>query len=360
MSKILVAEDEPALLECYCELIAGLGHECIVAQDGGQAISLARMHSPDLVVTDYMMPVASGADVIRALRAEPSLAHVAVILISAGRPPEQDCRAAWAYLSKPLDPTRFEEAVRGGLRASEAALVDQHSVNRMAGQASITQLREQMLSWVAHEIKSPLSAAMMASELALRGLEAYEDRAAIEKRVQTVLRQLNRMDELVNSILDAAQLEEGRLLLQTTQVDVDDLVARAVSFWSDLYPDVHFIVSGHNGAVVHGDPERLRQILDNLVSNAVKYGKPNRAINIDIKVAPSGISIAVSDHGPGIPPAELPRIFDRFHRVSGQAGRGHGLGLYISAALARLHGGTIAVESELGRGTTFALELPRP
>lgn len=107
------------------------------------------------------------------------------------------------------------------------------------------------------------------------------------------------------------------------------------------------------------EPERLRQILDNLISNAIKYGRPSKRVHIEVEATPEEIKIHVEDTGPGIPAAEIPKLFDRFHRVAGQGGRGHGLGLYIANALARLHGGSLSARSQMGQGSCFTLSLPR-
>ena len=109
---------------------------------------------------------------------------------------------------------------------------------------------------------------------------------------------------------------------------------------------------------MNGDQERIRQVIDNLVSNAIKYGR-GRPIAIDLADDGDALAVSVIDHGLGIAPEEIPHIFDRFHRVPGHGGRGHGLGLYIASALARLHGGEIGVASKVGEGSSFSFKLPR-
>jgi signal transduction histidine kinase len=271
--------------------------------------------------------------------------------MSAGRPPEAERRAATRFLQKPFTPAELEEAIREALEKSGNGRAPPNG-------GHVTSLREQMLSWVSHEIKTPLSAATAAVHLATRAVRAH-DEPQVEKRLDTIARQLRRMDELVTSILDAAQLEDGGLRLNAEEVDLDALLAGAVSFWRELYPDHDISSAGESGLTVKADRERLRQILDNLISNAVKYGKPAKLVAIAVTSDASSVSVSVRDRGAGIPPEELDSIFDRFHRLAGQGGRGHGLGLFIAAALARLHGGSITVESEVGAGSTFKLTIPR-
>jgi signal transduction histidine kinase len=361
MSRVLIVEDEPALLECYCELVAGLGHEYVTARDGDTALAVARESVPDLVITDFMMPGKTGSELIAELRARSELAGVPMILISAGRPSDAVRRAAWRFLPKPVNPEVFERAIEEGLRRARTSRPPSPASHATASdQASpVSFVREQMLSWVAHEIKSPLAAAMTASHLAQRSLANRADPSEVERRLAVITRQLTRMDELVNSILDAAQLEEGRLSLALAPVEVSAFLANIVSFWKDIHPELDITVNDGKNIIVDADEERLRQIIDNLISNAIKYGQPSKSIRIDASHDDTHVRIAVTDQGRGIPEAELAHIFDRFHRVAGQGGRGHGLGLYIASALTRLHGGSLAVQSELGKGSTFTIVLPR-
>jgi signal transduction histidine kinase len=359
--KILLAEDEPALREIFCELLTSLGYECIAASDGTEAVELARKHLPQVVVTDYMMPGCNGVEVIRAVHADPVLAGVPVILMSAGRPPEADRNIAWRFVRKPIEMSDFEALLR---EASESAVpVQGFTATAPSDVSPLSLAREEMLGWVSHEIKSPISAAMTASQLALRSLRNADATALIERRINQIVRQLHRMDELVNSLLDAAQLQEGKLDIEHERLDLAELLGSVLAFWRETQPDVPFEWTDESpeAVFVEGDRERLRQIFDNLLSNAVKYGLSNARnapITVSIRTDSTHAIVGVMDRGRGIPAAELPHLFNRFHRVAGHGGRGHGLGLYIAAALSRLHGGTIVAESEPGHGSIFSLKLP--
>jgi signal transduction histidine kinase len=353
---VLIADDEPALLESLCDVVEGLGYECVAAHDGDELFDLARARRPDLVITDYMMPGKNGIEAIRALRATDGLAHVPVILVSAGVP--RGFEEAWRFLSKPIELGDFQQFVTEGLRVSR---------ERNGGEipppdppvSPLSLAREEMLNWVAHEIKSPLSAAMMSAQLIRRGLDSGEKAGPLRRRIEIVVRQLQRMDELVVSILDAARLQEGKLGLKATRVDMCELLARAAEFWRESYPENKFELNVPDTPMfVHADSERVRQVLDNLVSNAVKYGQPSLLVQLELAMAGDQISVRVTDHGRGIPGGQVAQLFDRFHRV-GAGGRGHGLGLFIARALARLHGGELHAASDEGRGSTFTLSLPR-
>jgi two-component system, sensor histidine kinase and response regulator len=359
MTKVLLAEDEPALLELFRDVLHTMGLDCVSAADGAEAITLAQQHRPELIVTDYMMPQRTGVEVMNAVQADPSLAHVPVILMSAGRPPTTDRQQAWRFLPKPVDVDTFEQAVREAIATASAAASSPINFQPAEGHVSPLGLaREEMLGWVSHEIKSPLSAAMSATQLAMRILGTGEDPHMVEHRLTQTLRQLKRIDELVNALLDAAQLQDGKLDLEKNELDLSQLVEKVGAYWKDTHPELVFEMRvPQENTVVRGDAERLRQILDNLVSNAVKYGD-KKPIVVELVTEGERVIVRVTDHGRGIAPTAIARIFDRFHRVPGQGGRGHGLGLYIAAALARLHDGEVSVASKVDRGSTFTLTLP--
>ncbi|HET9450054.1 MAG TPA: hybrid sensor histidine kinase/response regulator [Aggregicoccus sp.] len=357
--RVLIAEDEAALLEVFAEVVEGLGHEAVRAHDGEQALLLARSERPDLVVSDHMMPRRTGVELLRAIRQDPVLESVPFVLLSAALPAGRD--EAHAFLPKPVDLGTFETAVQGALgarapaspRAAAAAAAHPRA-------APVSVVREEMLNWVAHELKTPLSAArlnaqVLARKLRARGPEAEGERKAAE----AVLRQLDRMNGLVSSILDAARLSDGKVTQQAERADLCAFLAELVEEWRELQPQVRFeLECTHAALPLSFDAARLRQVLDNLVSNAVKYGGEARRVQVGLSTTPGLAVVHVRDWGPGIPAAELPNIFDRFHRADSNEGRGHGLGLYIASALTRLHGGSLTVKSALGEGSTFSLRLP--
>jgi two-component system sensor histidine kinase/response regulator len=359
-ARILVAEDEPALLEVYSELVTSLGYECLQASDGDEAIAVARREQPLVVLTDYMMPGRTGLEVIHALKGDPNLAHVPVILISAARPPKSDIHEAWRFVAKPIDARGLEQALAEAVDAARERRPTGGFLPRPAdGTPHAALLREDMLSWVAHEIKTPLSAAVAGTELTIRGVHKGEPPETTEARLQRVVRQLTRMNELVNACLDAAQLQDGKLDVTLERTDLRTIVEHAVADHREEHPHVTFELVEGDPILIDVDPARLRQILDNLLSNAVKYGGPVNRILVEVEGGDVSAVVSVRDHGRGIAKDQLPHIFDRFHRVPGGGGRGHGLGLYIAAALARLLGGEITVESVPGDGSIFKLTLSR-
>ncbi|QSQ27381.1 HAMP domain-containing histidine kinase [Pyxidicoccus parkwayensis] len=357
MSLVLIAEDEEALLEIFAEVVEALGHRAVRAHNGEEALTLARTEPPDLVVSDHMMPRRTGMELLRALRAEPRLAAVPFVLLSAARPAGRD--EADAFLAKPVDLARFEAAVTQALssRPSSVPGPPKHVASREPRPASGV-AREELVSWVAHELKTPLSSARLNAQMLLRKV-AQRGGDAECRSAEAVLRQLDRMNQLITSILDAGRLSEGKVELRTAYCDLVPFLKELIGEWRELEPRVEFLLTGIEEPVkLSFDAERVRQVLNNLLSNAVKYCGEHKRVELGLGVSPGLAVIHVRDWGVGIPAAELPNIFDRFQRVDDDPERGHGLGLFIASQLARLHGGSLSVRSSRGEGSTFQLRLP--
>jgi signal transduction histidine kinase len=357
MSLVLIAEDEEAMLEIFAQVVEDLGHRTLRANNGDEALLLARTETPDLVVSDHMMPRRTGLELLRTLRVDPRLKTVPFLLLSAARP--RGLEEADAFLPKPVDLDIFEAAVQKVLRARPAADPGREDVPASVREARSSGIvREEMLNWVAHEIKTPLSSARLNAQMLLR--KQGERGPADEKKcTEIILRQLDRMNTLVTSILDAARLSEGKLELRLEPGELTAFLEELIQDWRELQPQVDFTLEGTEQRLeLPFDAERVRYILNNLLSNAVKYGGERRRVEVKLSLSPGLAVVQVRDWGVGIAASELPNIFDRFHRAEVAGGHGHGLGLYIAAALARLHGGSLTAQSTLGEGSTFSLRLP--
>ncbi|NTX13832.1 hybrid sensor histidine kinase/response regulator [Myxococcus sp. CA056] len=356
MSLILIAEDEEALLEVFSEVLEDLGHRVVRASNGEEALMLARTEPPDLVISDHMMPRRTGMQLFYAMRSEPALAHVPFVLLSAARPTGRE--EAETFLAKPVDLATFEKTVSAALARHERAIPDTPPPSRDSA-TSLGAAREEMLNWVAHELKTPLSSARLNVQLLLRKLlkrGAPEDE---QRSAESVMRQLDQMNGLVTSILDASRLVDGKLELQRVPAPLVPFLQEVIQDWAEAQPEVTFRLEAQEPPEqVFFDAERTRQILNNLLSNAVKYRGASREVDIRTALDPGAVLIHVRDKGVGIPAASLPHVFDRFRRADSQQGRGHGLGLFIASSLARLHGGSLAARSQMGEGSTFTLRLP--
>ncbi|MFL5319932.1 MAG: response regulator, partial [Myxococcaceae bacterium] len=167
MKLVLVVDDEAALLDVFAMVISDLGHRVLTAHDGLEALALARTHLPDLVVSDHMMPRLTGLDLLRLLRGEPALSRTPFILVSAATPRGAD--EATASLTKPVSLENFERVVQAALKDHPAAADRERPLPVPAPRPGGV-LGGEMLAWVAHEIKTPLSAARINLQLIQREL----------------------------------------------------------------------------------------------------------------------------------------------------------------------------------------------
>ncbi len=356
MSRVLVVDDEEALLDIVGDIVGSLGHDVIRAHDGEEALALAQRAPPDLIVSDFMMPRRTGLGLLDAVRADAALASVPFILMSAARPPVS--LVATAFLAKPVGLEILEASVRAALQDVRAGVHGTGAGSSTGPRALPAGAADELLNWVAHELKTPLSAVRLNAEIALRQADRGDDPAA-RRPAAVILRQVERMRGLIDAILDAASLADGQAILRCERRDLRDFLGDAVCEWREQAPGVALVLTLPD-APVHADidPVRLRQVLDNLLSNAVKYGLPAGPVGVTLEVGPSRAVIVVTDQGPGIAASEVPHLFERFRRAADAKGRGHGLGLFIASELTRLHGGTLRVQSTVGQGATFSLTLP--
>lgn len=348
MSLVLLAEDEAPMLEMLSAVVQRMGHEPRTAEDGERALQLALAQRPDLIVLDYMMPGIDGLEVVARLKRHPTLKDVPVVMTTAARLPRTD--GVDRLLEKPFGLDAFEAVVQESLAGARVAPPP------VAEPLVLDVQHEELLNWVVHEIKSPLAVVRMAVDLTAKDV-ALPD--ASGRRLRNVVRQIDRVHRLVDALLDASSLAEGRLRVRADEIDLGDVVARTVQSWADAQPDRVFATATPDAPVlVAADEERVAQILDNLLSNAVKHAGGAPRVDVVVAVAGGVAEVRVQDQGPGIDAAAAATLFQRFHRLADARAPGHGLGLYVSSTLARMMGGRLVVDSEPGRGTAFVLSLP--
>jgi two-component system OmpR family sensor kinase len=210
------------------------------------------------------------------------------------------------------------------------------------------------VSDASHELRTPLTVLRAQVELLDRETDPDRRHAA----TALLLRRLDELDRLVGDMLTLASAESGQLI-EPTAIDLSD-------FFEDLRRDLPLFGERDFrlqpvGGTLRGDPNRLTQVLRNLVRNAVAHTRPGDTISVEARAGQGTLELAVTDTGPGIPPDQLERIFERFYSVDGGRSRvtgGGGLGLAIARAIVEAHGGTLRAQSPPGQGATFLVELP--
>jgi len=242
------------------------------------------------------------------------------------------------------------DQIQGAFESQRAALV--------AKERSENQLR-QFVADASHELRTPLTAVRGYAELYRAG--GLSEEAALEQAMARIGTESRRMAALVEDLLLLARLDQGRPL-RADRVVLSDLVNDALNDARAVEPERPVNADVETGVVVSGDEDRLRQVIGNLFTNVRVHTPTDTPLDVAL-VARNGVSeLRVSDHGPGVEPGHVERIFDRFYRADTGRSRdrgGSGLGLSIAASVALAHGGTIAYSETPGGGATFTLTLPR-
>ncbi len=227
--------------------------------------------------------------------------------------------------------------------------------------------RGQLLAAVAHDLRGPVAAIIGQAQLLARRVEreAGVPQAQVARVLAAIEHNAQRMDAMVQELLDAAHLRAGRRLqLDRRPTHLARLLYEVVDDWRRVYPGRAIRVTAEPGLVGRWDARRLRRAFDNLLDNAAKYSPAGQEVAIEAARHPfdgrPGVRVAVRDLGVGIPPDDLPRIFDWFCRGANAAdwAPGVGVGLAVARATVAAHGGTIDVESCPGQGSTFTVRLP--
>jgi len=260
------------------------------------------------------------------------------------------------------NPVRFLQINALALRDREGmydgAILVFHDLTRIR---DLEVVRQEFVGNVSHELRTPLSLVMSAVETLIDG--AKDEPKTLIRFLDIIERNANRLSLLIDDLLLLSALDSGRLQLQFQAVG---LHAAIVEISEDLSSAANrkgtkILNLVDESIYAKADPNRLRQVLSNLIDNSIKYGQTEGSIQISASVNDSMIEVRVADDGPGIPKESHARIFERFFRVDKARSReqgGTGLGLAIVKHVVQAHGGDVRVESELGKGSTFIFTLP--
>jgi signal transduction histidine kinase len=223
-------------------------------------------------------------------------------------------------------------------------------------------MREDIVRIVSHDLRNPLTAVHIAAAQLLRGAPEDESGRRLRQHAALIQRSAGRMQQLLDDLTDFGSVEAGRLAVSVGPEDPRSLIEDACAGLQVTASDKQMSVRTELPAAlppVCCDRGRVLQVLENLITNAIKVGAPGGVITIAVRVREQEVELCVADTGPGIAADELEHLFDRYWRSRRVGYQGTGLGLAISKGIVEAHGGRIRVESELGKGSRFFFTLPR-
>jgi signal transduction histidine kinase len=369
---LLVVDDDANNRDVLSRRLERQGHQTVTAANGKDALALLAGQGFDLVLLDLMMPEMDGFEVLRRIKADPSLAKTPVVMISALSEIENVARCiemgAEDYLPKPFNPTLLRARVDASLRVSRARAREARlNAELKANYEKLRQaegMRDDLTHMIVHDLRTPLTSLITG----LQTLEIVgETLSADQNEMLTIaLNGGQTLLGMVNDLLDISKLEDGSLKLEYGPVDPAALAERAtaqvslltrekgLNLVTDIPPDLD---------VFSGDDDKLRRTLVNLLGNAIKFTPVGGTVTVAARRAQNeeAIFFSVQDTGEGIPKEAFGRIFEKFGQVeSRKAGRkmSTGLGLTFCKMAVEAHGGRIWVESELGKGSRFNFVVP--
>jgi signal transduction histidine kinase len=356
--KILIIDDEEVVLDSCSEILAGGNYHMATAADGTVGLKLVQEFLPDLVFVDLKMPGISGFEVLEKICAfDPTIVTIVITgYATVNSAVEAMKKGAYDFLPKPFTPDELRLIARRGLEKRTLVL------ETIALRREKEMLREHFAAIVSHELKAPLSAIQQN----LFALVAALSSKLTEGQKSLFERMKSRIDDLLKLIhtwLRVMSADIGKIQENFKSTLVTSAISKAIE---SVQPhatrkDIEIITSVEEpSGLVHGDEGTLAEALVNIIGNAVKYSREGSQILVRVEEKEDNVLISVTDTGVGISKEDLPFVFGDFYvgKSSHMVERGSGLGLAITRRIVEAHNGSISVESELGKGSTFVIRLP--
>lgn len=357
--RILVVDDEAVNRLLLQRILRGMA-EVVEAENGQQTLELLERQRFDLVLLDIMMPGITGLEVLKIIRATHSSADLPVILISALSNNDDIVRGlqteANDYIPKPIDVDVVMARVETQLKLKTMTDTYRQSIAELE---AAQQLKDRLFGIASHDLKSPLSTLLMAHGLLN---EALKDRPDTARVMGIVLTTINKMNEIIEEFLELAACQSGNIDIKLAPVKLETVLNEVATYYSvpAAKKNIQLEVQNAHG-IAQADSARLQQVLNNLVSNAIKFSPRDSTITLSSEAHAGGVRIYVADQGPGIPENERERLFKEFSKLTPRPTGGEsstGLGLWIVKHMVMLQGGMVGVDCPPEGGSTFWVALP--
>ncbi|HET7503502.1 MAG TPA: hybrid sensor histidine kinase/response regulator [Kofleriaceae bacterium] len=359
---VLVVDDNAENRALARATLEDEGYRVVLASSGAEGVEAFVEHQPDCVLLDVQMPGMDGITACGLIREAPGGRDVPIVFVTAQRDVETFDRARLAggddFLTKPVRPTELVLRMQVAMKLHRIAAERNELFDLMRRQRDdvmrLQLQREQLIAFLVHDLKNPVHAIKLHGELIARDQQASPRSRASAASIQSDTGALLRM---IMNLLDLSKADEGRLVPASQPIELSGLAAevktamaaRARTADVDLVADVP-------SRTIHGDPDLIRRMLENLVDNAIRHAPERSAVRVSAADQGPHVEIRVADAGPGVPPALRERVFDRFVQGEAASRAGRGLGLAFCKLAVEAHGGAIWIE-DAQPGAVFCVRL---
>lgn len=359
---VLVVDDNPENRALAQATLEDEGIDVVLAKDGAEAIAACKRKLPDCILMDIRMPGIDGIEATRQIRALPDGQDVAIIFVTAQRDVETFDKALAAggddFLTKPFRPNELIVRLQTAMRLREIAAERSELFAQIKQQRDHLQRlqlqKEQLTAFLVHDLKNPVGSIELQSQIVLRDKTASDRAKRAAASIQDETRALLRM---ITNLLDLSKADEGQLAPAKKPLDptalvqgvLGELTPRAAASGISLKTRV-------DAERVVGDPDLLHRVIANLVENAIRHAPEASEVLISVTKAGGATELRVIDRGPGVPPEQRDRVFERFQSGERTDRSNRGLGLAFCKQAVEAHGGLIWIE-DAAPGAVFALKL---
>jgi len=361
MPNILVVDDTPANLRLLTGMLKDLGYKVRSVSNGKFALQTAKHNPPDLILLDVIMPEMNGYEVCERLKEDEQLADIPVIFISALNETMDKVKAFQVggvdYVTKPFQLREVQARVTTHLELHRQRHQIQESYEQLR---RLEELRDNLVHMVVHDMRTPLTS--IKGFLQMLDMVEGETMSADGREFVTIAREATEnLIELTSSLLDVSKMEAGEMTLDLGECNLIEIIQVVMRKVESLCENRQFTLEAAEPMTVLGDAGLLARVIQNLLGNALKFTPDGGSISVGLEAGEGCVRVYVRDTGPGIPSESRERIFEKFGQVSPQQNRQQystGLGLTFCKLAVEAHGGSIGVDSEVGKGSTFWFTVP--
>jgi signal transduction histidine kinase len=355
---VVIIDDSRANLLAMEGLLQPLGYDVRLADNAEDGLTHASADEVALVIADVRMPRVDGLEMLSRLRSRAKVRKTPVLFVSGYDYDSAQARRAYElgaidYIVKPIDP----DILRAKIKALVTLFLQERLIERhgrdMAVAENTLREKDRYIGVLGHDLRNPLNAIL----IGMHGLERSPNLAAAERdKVARMSRSAKRMNSMIRDLLDYTRTSAGEFPHNPEPTDLERVCDDAIDELRASHPDRSITCEVAGNVTGTWDPERLQQVISNLVGNALTHG--TGAVSVRIDGDGHDVMFAVHNDGEPIPPDVLPVLFEPFRRGD-RSPNGLGLGLYIVREVIRRHGGSIEVRSSRDAGTTFVSRWPR-